>query len=65
MFFEKKRLFDGEIEVTEMRKRQMKAFPRGRDLLRRRGEVWFGADEEASFDELGRLVITRTGCRDF
>jgi len=56
VFFEKKRIYEGK-EKTELRIRQEKAFPRGRNLDTWRG-AWMRDDQHSYYDDLGRFVIT-------
>ena len=63
MFFEKKRIAEGK-KKTELRLRQEKAFPGGRDVSKnafRRQSVWLGPGSSASLDDLGRIVIHTGG----
>jgi len=55
VFFEKQRISDGK-DKTELRLRQEKAFPKGRDL-NERDHLWLFADEYAERDDLGRICI--------
>jgi hypothetical protein len=60
VFFEKKRIAEGK-EKTELRLRQEKAFPGGRDVSKNafRQSILLGPGSSASLDDLGRIVIHR------
>lgn len=61
VFFEKKRIAEGK-EKTDLRIRQEKAFPGGRDKrLLKSNSLWLREDETTHFDELGRIVVTSSG----